>query len=93
MQSCAVHNFEISAREYRFSKFVLGTDCEKVLDAGFIGINIRAGDLMAVKFKLASRGTNDVRVADRTHITLHSDEVWEIRDSSCQGLDQNLFYS
>ena len=44
-----MHNFDISAIEYRDHKFVIGTDCERVLDAGFTGINTRAGDLMTVK--------------------------------------------
>ena len=69
VQSSALHNFDISAREYRFSKFVLGTDCEKVLDAGFTGISTRAGDLMSVKLKYASSGAGSVRLADRLHIT------------------------
>ena len=50
VQASALHNFDITAREYRFSKLIFGTDCEKVLDAGFTGINTRAGDLMTVKF-------------------------------------------
>ena len=87
VQASALHNFDISAREYRFSKFVLGVDCEKVLDAGFTGINIRAGDLMSVKLKYATRGTLDARVADRRHIILHSDQILEIRDSGCQVVD------
>ena len=87
VQASAVHNFDISAREYRYSKFVLGTDCEKVLDAGFTGLNTRAGDLMSVKFKYASKGTADARLADRIHIILHSDQILEIRDSGCQVFD------
>ena len=87
VQSSALHNFDISAREYRFSKFVLGIDCEKVLDAGFTGINTRAGDLMSIKLKYASSGLNSVRLADRLHIILHSDQILEIRDSGCQVFD------
>ncbi len=30
VQVFAVHNFDITAREYRSTKFILGTDCEKV---------------------------------------------------------------
>ena len=72
VQASAVHNFDISAREYRFAKFMLGTDCEKVLDAGFTGINTRAGDLMSIKFKFATNV--GYRLADRMHIVLHSDQ-------------------
>ena len=85
VQSSAVHNFDITAREYRSTKFILGTDCEKVLDAGFTGINTRAGDLMSVKFDYRSAATS--RRADRIHIILHSDQILEIRDSGCQVYD------
>ncbi|MFM7854649.1 MAG: hypothetical protein ACKO96_22665, partial [Flammeovirgaceae bacterium] len=51
VQASAVHNFDVSAVEYRDHKFILGTDCERVSDAGFTRLNTRAGDLMTVKFK------------------------------------------
>ena len=88
VQASAVHNFDISAREYRYNKMILGTDCEKVLDAGFTGLNTRAGDLMTVKFDLNKAGStlND-RKPDRIHIVLHSDQILEIRDSGCQVYD------
>jgi hypothetical protein len=91
VQASAVHNFDISAAEYRDYKFVLGTDCEKVLDAGFTGINTRAGDLMTVRFKYNSSGLNDnttqERLANRLHIVLHSDQILEIRSAGCQVFD------
>lgn len=91
VQSSAVHNFDVSAIEYRSNKFVLGTDCEKVLDAGFTGINTRAGDLMTVKLKYAGKGTlangSYANLADRLHIVLHSDQIMEIRDSGVQVFD------
>jgi hypothetical protein len=85
VQASALHNFDISAREYRSTKFILGTDCEKVLDAGFTGLNTRAGDLMSIKLKYADKAAN--RLADRIHIVLHSDQILEIRDSGCQVFD------
>jgi hypothetical protein len=56
----------------------------KVLDAGFTGINTRAGDLPSVTFKYNSRGeggTGTEYLADRMHIILHSDQIMEIRDT------------
>ena len=85
VQASAVHNFDVSAVEYRDYKFILGTDCEKVLDAGFTGLNTRAGDLMSVSLKYNS--TDARRLADRIHIVLHSDQILEIRDSGCQVFD------
>jgi hypothetical protein len=89
VQSSALHNFDITAREYRSTKFILGTDCEKVLDAGFTGLNTRAGDLMSVLFQYNERSHDEVddRLADRIHIILHSDQILEIRDSGCQVFD------
>ncbi len=87
VQASAVHNFDIAPVQYRDHKFILGTDCEKVLDAGFTGINTRAGDLMSVRLKYADKGTNNRRLADRIHIVLHSDQILEIRDSGCQVFD------
>ena len=73
-----MHNFDVSAVEYRDYKFILGTDCEKVLDAGFTGLNTRSGDLLSVSLKYANAGTavNGIypRLADRIHIVLHSDQ-------------------
>ena len=88
VQASALHNFDINAREFRFNKLILGTDCEKVLDAGFTGLNTRAGDLMTVKFDLkAPSGEIANRKPDRIHIVLHSDQILEIRDSGCQVYD------
>ena len=92
VQASALHNFDVSAVEYRDYKFILGTDCEKVLDAGFTGINTRAGDLTKIKLKYNGKGTVSAtgiypRLADRIHIVLHSDQILEIRDSGCQVLD------
>ena len=91
VQASAVHNFDISAAEYRDYKFILGTDCEKVLDAGFTGLNTRSGDLLSVSLKYANAGVAESgiypRLADRIHIVLHSDQILEIRDSGCQVFD------
>ena len=92
VQASALHNFDISALEFRDNNFILATDTEKVLDAGFIGINTRAGDLMSVSLKFNSPGTLSTggtypRLADRIHIVLHSDQILEIRDSGCQVFD------
>ena len=90
VQASAVHNFDVTATQYRDSRFILGTDCERILDAGFTGLNTRAGDLMTVKFKNASSGftTNGTEcLADRLHVVLHSDQIMEIRDSGVQVFD------
>lgn len=86
VQASALHNFDISAVEFRDYKFILGTDCEKVLEAGFTGLNTRAGDLMTVKFK--NMNQNDASYqAERIHIVLHSDQIMEIKDTGVAVFD------
>jgi hypothetical protein len=85
IQSSNVHSFDISAKEYRDYKMILATDCEKVLDAGWTGLNTRAGDLMRVTFEYNT--AEAARLADRMHIVLHSDQIVEIRDTGVQIFD------
>lgn len=83
VQSSDVHSFDINARQYRDARFILGIDTEKVLDAGWTGLNTRSGDLMSVKFEFLEA----TRIADRMHIVLHSDQIVEIRDGGVQVFD------
>ena len=80
------HNsFDITQAEYRCRKFILGIDMEKVLEAGYTGINTRAGDLMNIRFDHAS--TNNATYATSMHIVLTSDQILEVRDSGVQVFD------
>ncbi len=79
VQSSNVHSFDINSRQYRENKLVLGIDAEKVLDAGWTGLNTRAGDLMRIVFEYQK--AESARLADRMHIVLHSDQIVEIRDT------------
>ena len=80
------HNsFDITQHEYRCRKFIMGIDMEKVLEAGYTGINTRAGDLMNVRFDHASAA--QATWATQMHIVLTSDQILEIRDSGVQVFD------
>ncbi len=72
-----MHNFDLSALLYRDYKLVLGTDCEKDLEASFAGLNTGAGDLMTARLKYNASGfsvnTTPEHVADRVYIVLHSE--------------------
>ena len=85
IQSSNLHNFNILGAEYRNNKLTMGIDTEKVIEAGWTGLNTRAGDLLTVKFKYNSDDAD--RYADRMHIVLHSDQILEIRDSGVQVFD------
>ena len=80
------HNsFDITQHEYRCRKFVLGIDMEKVLGAGYTGLNTRAGDLMNIRFDQTS--SSNTTWATSMHIVLTSDQILEIRDSGVQVFD------
>ena len=85
VQSSAVHNFDINSHEYRTSKFILGLDLERVLEAGFTGLNTRAGDLMSILFK--HNDSTAGHYATSMHTVLHADCVLEIRDAGVQVFD------
>ena len=73
------HNsIDITQHEYKCRKFVLGFDMEKVLEAGFSGINTRQGDIMSITFNhnssTASHWAKDMQ------IVLTSDQIMEIAD-------------
>ena len=80
------HNsFDITQHEYRCRKFIMGIDMEKVLEAGYTGINTRAGDLMNIRFD--HKSTVSATYATSMHIVLTSDQILEIRDSGVQVFD------
>ena len=80
------HNsFDITQHEYRCRKMILGIDMEKVLEAGYTGINTRAGDLMSIRFDHAS--SLDAEWATQMHVILTSDQILEVRDSGVQVFD------
>ena len=80
------HNsFDITQHEYRCRKFIMGIDMEKVLEAGYTGINTRAGDLMNIRFD--HKSTASATYATSMHIVLTSDQILEIRDSGVQVFD------
>ena len=60
---------------------------EKVLEAGFIGMNTRSGDVLNVRFDHLEPVANAANFATQKQIVLHSDNIMEIRDSGVQVFD------
>ena len=86
INNSAFHAVNIIAREYRSHKFIIGIDTENILEAGFTGINTKAGDLMVVKVKQNS-GITQANICNKMYLTLHSDNILNIRDSGCEVFD------
>ena len=78
------HSLDLTGKQYRDYKFIVAIDTEKVLEAGFTGLNTRAGDMMTIKAKAIDSGGMGITVADKPtkfFTVLHSDCVLEIRET------------
>ena len=78
VHATSFHSIDITPIEYKSTKYIVGIDTEKVLSAGFTGLNTKAGDLMTVKF---NRMPTDATAPDKMYIILHADIVMNIRDA------------
>jgi len=76
--SSSCHSIDITGRDYRRLKFIIGLDLERVLGAGFTGINTKAGDLLTIKTKCLK---DDIYTPTKMHVILHADCVLNISDS------------
>jgi hypothetical protein len=84
----AFHSVALTAEQYRNDHFIIGVDTEKILEAGFTGLNTRAGDLMIVRIKPQNGSDADMTPwATSMFIMLHTDQILEIRDTGCQVFD------
>jgi len=81
VHASSFHSIDISPIEYKSTKYIVGIDTEKVLSAGFTGLNTKAGDLMTVKF---NRMPTDNTAPDKMYIILHADIVMNIRDTGVE---------
>ena len=86
INNSAFHGVDILPLEYRSHKFIVGIDTEKILEAGFTGMNTKAGDLMTIKIKQAS-GIAQENLCNKLYITLHSDQILNIRDTGVEVFD------
>ena len=77
------HSVAISAEQYRNDHVIIGVDTEKILEAGFTGLNTKAGDLMVVRGKGANANMT-TQWANSMYIILHTDQILEIRDTGSQ---------
>ena len=81
------HSLDINGLQYRSYKFIASIDTEKVLEAGFTGLNTRAGDLMTVKVKPIDSAFMSTTKPTKFFTVLHSDNIMEIRESGITVFD------
>jgi len=85
IHSSAFHSIDIDGAKYRTDHFIIGIDTEKILEAGFTGLNTRAGDLMVIRAKGAN--SDMATWCNAMYVLLHTDNILEIRDSGSQVFD------
>ena len=85
IHTSSFHNIDISPQQWINNKFVVAIDTEKVLSAGFTGLNTRAGDLLTIKVKHMT--ADQLSQADRMQIILHADMVVNIRDTGVEVME------
>jgi len=78
------HNISCTEIQYRTNRFIFGIDCEKMLSAGFTGLNTKAGDLMTVRAKCLGAAAKS---PDSMYVVLHSDQILNIKDSGVEVLE------
>ena len=84
--SSSFHSISPTTQQYLTEHFCVGVDTEKILEAGFTGLNTRSGDLMSIRVKGAN-GSLAAWNASKIYIILHSDQILEIRDVGPQVFD------
>ena len=82
--STSFHSIDIAEPTYRNFRFIVAIDTEKVLAAGFTGLNSKAGDLMTLKFKSLSGGAVTTDLSSLMYIHLHADCILNIRDTGVE---------
>ena len=87
--SSSYHSISPTRLQYQNDHFIVGVDTEKVIEAGFTGLNTKQGDLMTIRCKPAnSPPPNQVFFnANKTYIMLHTDNILEIREAGTQVFD------
>jgi len=79
------YSIDIDEGQYCKSRFVSALDAEKVLGAGFTGLNTKAGDLLTIKVNNLS---NDSTVyPSKIHVVLQADMILNIRDTGVEVFD------
>ena len=81
------HSISPNPQQYMKDHYIIGIDCEKVLDASWTGLNTKAGQLLTIKLKGANATIDSAIMPTKMYITLHSDNILEIRDSGASVYD------
>ena len=87
--SSAYHRISPTRGQYLGDHFIVGVDTEKIVEAGFTGLNTKQGDLMTIRAKAANSPADSINFlpANKIYIILHTDNILEIRETGSQTFD------
>ena len=81
----AWHAIDVIPEEWSSCKFLYAIDTEKVTEAGFTGLNTKAGDLIYLRLK--QYGVPQDRICKMMYVILHADMILNIRDTGAEVYD------
>ena len=81
----SIQSVAISPFAYRFNKFIIGIDCEKVLQAAYTGMNTKNGEMIRLNFTKLGSGPGNT--AERIYTVLHCDTILNIKDTGVELFD------
>lgn len=81
----AWHAIDVIPQEWSSCKFLYAIDTEKVTEAGFTGLNTKAGDLIYLKLK--QYNVPQANLCNKMYVILHADMILNIRDSGVEVYD------
>ena len=88
VHASTIYSFAILPKMYRAMHYIIGFDAEKVLEAGYTGLNTKNGDLMLIRVKALNQGAmTQNRMPDEMQVVLHSDQILDISDAGTQVFD------
>ena len=69
--------------DYAKYKHIVAIDCEKTLQAGYTGLDMKRGQLMTIKVKASDSGAMNSAdggnlMPDNMQVVLHSDQILDI---------------
>ena len=85
IHTSSFYGLDITRQQWHNNRFIVGIDTEKVLSAGFTGLNTKAGDLLTIKIKHVHPAA--LSQAELIQVILHADMVLNIRDTGVEVLE------
>ena len=78
--------FNLTEEQYRFNKYVVALDMEKISHAGFTGLNTKAGEMLTINFRNCT-ADDPAAIPGRVFCAMYYDCVLNIKSEGIELLD------